>query len=360
MTRRLSVLAVLVLALFALDRSLTGARERERTARNRVARLLSQDERAALSEPPALSIERPGEKPMRYAPTEGFWRALDLELAPADPRAIQTLIETFVEAEGILATRVVEEAPAYGINTTQTLRVSLLQMKGAAGPTPKTLVAFDVGKSLPGKEGSFVRKRGTKEVWAIDGDPRALLAASAPGLPPLLERGIVPSAWKGWQSGLVSVRIERAGEAGFELARVDLDPRTEGLKPGEPPWKWVLDPGGPADGLGESAIDAPRERAEAFAAYLQAIPYAKVLPRAEREKRVPWQPNAKIVLASREGESFTLEIGAPLADGSVPVWANESSTLFVVRTEALPLFAPERSVLSDASGENPWAPTKQE
>jgi hypothetical protein len=299
-----------------------------------------------------LSIERPGEAAQRYAPTEGFWRALDHELAPADPRAIQGLIELFVEGEGILATREVDEAPAFGINTGTTWRVSFLERKGGASATPRTLVAFDVGASLPGKDAAFVRKRGTKEVWRIDGDPRGRLGPSGPGLPPLLEPGIVPGAWKGWQSGLVSVRVERAGEPAWELARIDLDPRAEGLEPGEPPWKWLLDPGGP----GAAEAEAPRERAEGYAAFLQAVPYVAVLPRAERAAFVPEPAASRVVLTARDGETFVLELGAPRPDGTIPAWADESSTLFLLRQEAVQLLLPPRSALTGSEGENPWAP----
>jgi len=90
------------------------------------------------------------------------------------------------------------------------------------------------------------------------------------------------------------------------------------------------------------------------------VPYSRVLSRAERTALVPEPAGARVVLGSREGESFTLEIGPPRADGSVSVWGSESSTLFLLRAETLPLLAPERSALAESAGESPWAAARDE
>ncbi len=347
MSRRIAILAGLVLALFALDRTLTKARERERVGRNRVARLLDDGERALLGEAPAILVERTGEGPQRYAPTEGYWRALDHHLAPADAEALQALVETFARAEGILATREVDQASAYGINTAETIRVSLLDPSSLRNPAPRVLVAFDVGKSIPGRESAFVRKRGTKEIWSIDGDPRAPLErTSGPGLPPLLEPGVVPQAWKGWQTGLLSVRVERGEEAAYELVRRDLDPTSGRVKPGELPWVWVLV-------SGESEVELPLERAEAYLDYLRRVPYASVLDRKRRAELVPDSPEVRVVLNAREGESFAVQVEEPTENG-VPVWADGSSTLFLIELEHSVLLAPEPELLQIEGEDNPW------
>ncbi len=346
MNRCIAILAVLVLALFALDRTLTKARERERVGRNRVARLLDDGERALLEEAPAILVERTGEGPQRYAPAEGYWRALDHHLAPADAEALQALVETFARAEGILATREVDQASAYGINTAETIRVSLLDPSSLRNPAPNALVAFDVGKSLPGKESAFVRKRGTKEVWSIDGDPRALLERTGgPGLPPLLEPGVVPQAWKGWQTGLLSVRVER-DDGAYELVRRDLDPTSGRVKPGQPPWVWVLV-------SGESEVELPLERAEAYVDYLRRIPYARVLERGRRAELVPDPPVSRVLLAAREGETFALHVSKQTELG-IYVWADGSSTLFMIELEHSVLLAPEPALLRTEGEDNPW------
>ena len=110
-------------------------------------------------------------------------------------------------------------------------------------PSGDVRASLEVGKSIPGA-GAFVRKRGTKEIFAIDVDPRAELEPRvAPGLPPLLEPGAVPESWSGWESGLVEITIERADGERTLLARRELELEPEALAEGRMPLKWILDPG---------------------------------------------------------------------------------------------------------------------
>lgn len=357
MIRPLGLLAVFVLALALWNAALARARERERRETTRVGTLFSPEEAEELRKQPALRLELPGESYL-YARVQGEWRCLSYHEAPADARAVQGLLDTLARAEGIVHTSSTDEAPAYGINAPGTIRIAILGPRALEDPTGEQRAAFDVGASVPGRGQCFVRKKGTKEVWAIDGDPRAALESRvAPGLPPLLEPSCVPGAWLAAAGGITSLAVAPATGGRYTLERQERMLPPEELSAGKPPWTWILEPGA-------EERELALEPASSFAAFVERASYLEVLPAERRAELVPEPAAATLTLCGRESEPLRLAFGPPDPDGRVPLWVERSRALYLVAPESFALLVPESArLLEGAPGEeaqaeahdNPWS-----
>ncbi len=347
MIRPLAILLVLVLALAAWDVALERRRMRERAEESRVGTLFTPDETERLRKQPALRIELAGESHL-YGRVEGEWRCLSYHRAPADGAALQRLLDTLARAEGIVHSSSVDEAPAYGINAPETIHASILGPR-ALDRGGDVQASFDLGKSIPGRGASFLRKQGTKEIWAIDGDPRAELEHRiAPALPPLLAPTVVPAPWLEESGGLARVTVERGVGPGFTLERRERALGPEELAGGKLPWTWVLDPDG-------SAQELPGEAASAYAGYVERAPYLDVLEGEKRAESDFEPPAATIVLSGREGAPLRLVFGSARPDRRVPLWVERSQALYLVAPEVFELCAPDPARLAQESEENPWS-----
>ena len=350
MRRVALTLALLATMLLAWERTLARASERERRLSSRVGRIVPEAERLELPIA-ALRLETP-EGSWLYGRLAGSWRPLNVHRAPADAAAIQALIDGLTRAEGVIVTQAVEEAEAYGINTPTTVRVSLCGPGVLDEAGGDVRVAFDVGRGTGGEQPrTFVRRRGTPAIWAVEGDPLAPLRARDEGdpLPPLLERGAIPRDWPGWQSGLERLFVDRPDGTSTELERGALEPDPEALRRGEPPWTWILDP--ESDGR-----EAARIPALAYTLFLETLPYAAVLDPARRAELVPEDGATVVTLVPYEGDVLELRLGPPLAGGGVPLWVSASGALLVLSQEVVALLAPAASLLAPGSAGNPWDP----
>ena len=346
MIRPILVLSALVVVLGTWAAWLDARAEHARSARDRSGTLFTSEQADSLRKEPALRIELAGESHV-YGRVGGNWRCWSFRRAPADGAAIARLIDGLARAEGVVHASTVEEAPPYGINAPETIRVSIAGPKALEDPSGDVRASLEVGKSIP-DAGAFVRKRGTKEIFAIDFDPRAELEPRvAPGLPPLLEPGVVPKSWSGWQSGLVEITIERADGERTVLARRDLELDPQVLAEGRMPWKWILDPG-PAE------RDAATERAQSFVRFLERVPYVDVLD-AERKADFGFaSPAARVELRARAGEGFSLDLAPPSADGRIPLWIAANETLYLLDPRVATLLAPAATALAEGSTDDPW------
>jgi len=337
--RALVTLGVAVTLLAAADRWLAARAAPGGAAGGRVGALFTPEEAARLRKQPALRVELPGES-HAYGRIEGVWRCLSAHGAPADGAAIQALIDGIAGAEGIVHARGTEEAPAFGINTPRTLRVSLQGPRALQDPGGDVLATLEIGLAQEGGRGCFVRRKGTAEIWSIAGDLRAPLEARlAPGLPPLLAAGVLPEEWLA-QSELLRLELRRGTTTVLERRERTLDPAT--MKPGDLPWRWVL------AGEGEE-----REVPEAYVRFVLGLSYRAVRDPAERATLVPDPPAARLVLEPRAGASQRLDFGPPLADGGVPLWVEARGVLYVIDPRVAALALPDEDTL--VSGEDSWS-----
>ncbi|HEX6884041.1 MAG TPA: DUF4340 domain-containing protein [Planctomycetota bacterium] len=349
MKRALAILGALVLLLGLADRWLA-RRAAEGLAAGRVGPLFTPEEAERLRKQPALRIEGGGEV-HAYGRVEGRWRCLSYHEAPADARAVQELLEGVAGAEGIVHASGTEAAPAYGLNTPRTLRVSIQGPRATQDPGGDVLATLELGTSTP--QGGFVRRKGTPEIWSIASDLRAPLERRlAPGLPPLLEPAVVPQAWLA-SGGVVALTLEE-GARRLELVRRDAPPDPESAGPGALPWRWVLLEGG-----AELRLDV--EAGEAFLSYVTGLPYLAVEPRTARASAGLVPPRALVTLRGREGPPLVLALGASDAAGSVALWVEASQTLFRIAPAALALLLPSRETLTaEYPEDDPWTTALRE
>jgi len=352
MIRPLAWLAGLVLALALIDGWLAGRETRARDEERRVGALFKPDEAENLRKQPAFRVELAGEA-HSYGRVEGQWRCLSYHKAPADARAVQALLDGVAQAEGIVHARTAEEAAAFGINTPRTLKVSIQGPRAMQDRSGDVLATLEIGSAQGGREGCFVRKKGTPEVWSIASDLRAPLEQrGAPGLPPLLEPSAVPAAWLE-QGGAIRITLVRGAERTvLERRERELDPAS--MQPGMLPWTWVL-AGGGAPELDVTLDDGV---AGAFTGFLERLPYVAVLDAEDKDRLGLAAPQATVTLEPRTGPPLVLAFGASAGEKPVALWVETGKTLFQVAAEIFRLALPEPELLTakpDEKAENPWS-----
>ena len=352
MRRALVLLGLSAALLFAWERNLSRRAALERLERSRVGQLVSPEERASLSLS-ALRIEERGQPTRTYGRVRGRWRCIEHFLAPADVGALESLVQSLLDAQGFVVTDRIDDASAYGVTGTSALRVSLCGPKVLEDPGGDVQLAFDLGSSVPRDGGSFLRRRGEPEVWAVDADPRAFLQHE-PATPPLLEPYVVPRDWPGWRAGLTRLRIERAQGSRFVLERRRFELPPEELRAGRVPWRWILQPG-------SSERDAARLQSHALSLFVQRIPFEEVLDPRLREQAFGAATTDRLVLEAEGVDALELWF-APLPatrgddDADHVAWNPETGTLFRVSGAVVDLALPSVELFLADSDANPWHP----
>jgi hypothetical protein len=353
---RALLLAALLAALVAWDAALARRAAHERTETTHdVGRLIS-EERLKELDVAAIRLEWSDGRPaVTYARVPGSWRCVEAFAAPADAQAVEGLIGAITEAEGYVQSDDPGQAAAYGIGTRETVRFQI------CGPNVLTDRAghdvqwsVDIGRSLPGGDGAFLRPAGTAEIWAVDQDPRAALEqGAAPGLPPLLDPTLLTKTWLAGAGGITHIFIDRADGSALELATRPKELSEDELRQGAIPYEWVLDPSG-------EAVIVPAGRAMAYAYYLQAAGYRALLDPRRAEELGRAGPRDKLTLFPGGGDGTTpvepleLHILAPVPGGGVPVANSIANTLLEVDPALAPLLLPTREELLDETAPNRW------
>ncbi len=227
MKRTLIVLGLATLVLFGWERALSRQLSQKHTPEG-VGRLLPPEVREALRVA-ALEIEEGGES-FLYE-NRGGWRCTSYARAPVDTQRLAELVRALSDAQGTCVSSETEQARDFGIATRDTLRVSLLGPDYARDRMGLDLqAAFDVGREVPERQTTYVRLRGSRDVWEIDGSLRSLGSRSSSLLPPLVETRLVPPGWPGWEQGLAQVRI-RTETSELRLRREMRAPEEAGGRP---------------------------------------------------------------------------------------------------------------------------------
>lgn len=344
MKRALLVLSGLVLALFLAERFLAGRETRARSEGRRVGTLFTRAEAENLRKQPALRVEASGES-HSFGRVEGLWRCLSYHSAPADGRALQALLDAIAGAEGIVHTTDSAAAAQYGINVPTTLRVSIQGPRAQQDPGGDVLATLEIGTAEGAREGCFVRKKGTREIWSIAENLRAPLEARiAPGLPPLLAPSAVPTTWL--EGGELARLTLVHGSETVRVERRERELTPEAAQPGMRPWKWVA----------IDAAGAETEIGEGYPSFLLRLPYVDVLDAASRAERGLDAPVATLTLESRSGAPLRLAFDAADAGGRVALWVAASEALYLVDPEVFRLAVPDAPLLATPPGdEDPWS-----
>jgi hypothetical protein len=354
--RPLVILAALVALLAAADALLDTRASMRHEARRALGALFTPAEARELRKLPALRIELSGAT-HAYGRIEGQWRCLTYHQAPADGREIQAWLDALVSAEGIVHARTTDEAPRYGINVPETVRVHLQGPGAERDPGGDVRATLELGHARAGPAGDmvFVRKKGTREIWACAGDLRAPLdAPRAAGLPPLLAPSAVPAEWLEQSGGIVEVCVERPG-GGFVLARSEreLDPAT--MQPGMLPWTWLLAPGAPCERWPAEPypwMELAPAVAEAYVALVERLPYVAVLAPDDAPAEAP---PVRTTLTGRSGRSLELVLATGSAEGAL-LRVPAAGTLYRLAPGFAELLAPDPDALLGAPEDaNAWS-----
>ena len=347
MTRRLLVLAVLVAALVAADRSQRAAQAARRAESLRIAHFAPDlaERGQALA---AVRIERGGESWL-YGRKQGQWRCLSWRGAIADGNALMTLVSGITDAIGVPLSAQPSRPADYGLDTPEMVTVTLHGPQAAPlDPAADRLLAVDLGAPLASGAGCFARRHGESAVWSIDTSPAAGLARE-PGarIPPLVEQRLVPVAWPGLPVRVQRAIVEHAGREPYELRLQEREITHEQFLAGQPPFRWL-----------RVRRDVPEECAGLLVLYyLQHVLDATWSGLADpvlADHVGLDHPRAKLTLMSGDAEAFELVLGSRLPGGVTAVWVPSTQQLCELPTEEEALLFPQEQEFDVDAAVNPW------
>jgi hypothetical protein len=348
MLRRVVVLAALLLALVAVDRSQRDAAAERRQDALRVRAFVGADQREGKSVA-VVRVQDGDGKVHLYGRQEGLWRCLDYRSAPALGDRLEQLIAGLFEAQGVVLSEQPQQPHDYGLDVPSMRTISL---HGAAvdfkDPASDLVVAIDVGAAVVGADGCYARVRGERAIWTIDVDPGAITGREPTARPSLIDPALVPAAWPGASPRVQTIRVVRAG-----LTPYQLDIRTREVSPeeamqGVPGFEWILTRGG---GPEEKTAFAP---AVGYSGHVLSAPWVEVLDSALAPTLGFDAPRAEVTLTGGGGEPCRLVLGGRTPSGRLAVLNSISRLVYEVEPaeEAL-LFPPVESFAEGATA-NPW------
>jgi hypothetical protein len=352
MLRSFAVLALVLAGLVAADRALSSRAAEERAASPQVRRLVTAEQRARW-QIAALTVEEANGSAFIGRDPTG-WRFLSHQKAWASEQGVNALIDALTNAEGHVQT-LLANAPgeqgagdpaAYGLDAAHVIRLTLHGPNVLQSPSKDVLHALEIGAAIPGEDACFAREQGSREVWTIDADLPKLLARK-PGLPPLIDLALVPSAWPGMKTGLERVRVEVAGREPLEVVRHRRELTPEELQRNESPWSYTVESPG-------ATVELDPYVAGTFCGFALRAPFAGLLPAAERGAALFEAPVLTLTLVPGEGEPLVLAFGQTTARELVPVlnvWSDQALELEPLVAE---LLAPDVAMLTGPPDENPW------
>lgn len=324
------------------------AREAEaRQASNRVGRLVESAERDALRVA-AVSVLSGDGRRFLYGRVNGLWRCIDHHEAVADEAAISALVESILAAEGVAQTDDPARFADYGIGTPDGWRVQLHGSEVMARPDRHVIFELDVGLAVEGLDGCFVRRGDRQVVWAVDTDPRALLTASRPGDPPLLDYAVLPGAWAASGAQIQRIQIDRADGVRYQLDLRERELTPDQMQRGVPPWGWwMVRPDMPPE-------ECHPQLATSYGVYLRRAEIADVVPRDRVATMGLELPAARVAIVSGDTTVTQLILGAVLGDGRVPMYSSFSDSVVLLDESTSRLLTPAPAELLMGAAANPW------
>src|SRR5262245_29655874 len=172
MWKSLVILAAALAGLIGWDLALSQKEAATRHSSSKVRQLLPPQEREGKLVA-ALRIEEPGSRETLYLRAKDSWRCHSRFLAPGDESKIRGLLEMLFSTQGIVQSKEGSRAPDYGFGPGTAIRLTLHDRTVSKGDRTKGVIrALDIGTSVPGANGCYVRLAGSEEVVAIDADLR--------------------------------------------------------------------------------------------------------------------------------------------------------------------------------------------
>ena len=281
-----------------------------------------------------------------YARTSSGWRCLSRYGVPVDEERLSGYVERILEAQGILQRQDAGSTDRFGLDPPRLLRVSLHGPRVLQDRGHDLIALAEIGATLPGGRGTYVRSGMSHEVIAVDADLRRDLTwPKAAGLAPLVDPRIVPAAWSS-SANVERIAVHPTGAA-FELRKRARPATREEILAGALPWEWVLVTGGSQ----QTAAPGP---SNAYARFLESATYDLALdPRLAGGLGLD-RPRARVVLYPAEGKAVEIQIGGPAPAGGIVVKNALTQSVFAVDSEVAALLVPGAEALRRPAKVTPW------
>jgi len=347
------VLAGVAVGMSLWERNLGEGEVASRDVQFRIGRLIRAAEREAI-DATAVSIRTGENAGFLYLEVEdGVYRCPAIFNAIADADSIQALMNSLLNAEGVVVSRDPEKAKSYGFDLPGTMTVAL------HGPdvTPDggdERFAVELGRITPDGKGCYVRRHDDAGVWVIESNPYAPLALEKNrGRPPLLDPSVIPRIWPG-----ESRRIDRQEVTFFDSERGasyaisihDIEITEEEMRKGKSPYEWHLH-------VGDAETVANHGSAVMWSSFIFFAPWSKIIDPSVIDRLGFDDPWARVVLQPAIGEPGELILSKrPLDDGSWPIRFVNTNGVYSIPTAVRDLLVPRVDVFDESYTEDPWRP----
>jgi|KBSSwiStaDraftv2_1062776.scaffolds.fasta_scaffold58888_2 hypothetical protein len=348
MLRRVVILAALLVALVAVDRSQRDAAAERRQDALRVRAFVGAEQREGKSVA-VVRVQDGDGKVHLYGRQDALWRCLDYRAAPALGDKIEQLISGLYEAQGVVLSEHPQQPHDYGLDVPSMRTISLHGAKmDLKDPASDVVVAIDVGAAVVGADGCYARVHGERAIWTIDVDPGAITGREPSARPSLIDPALVPAAWPGVSPRLQTIRVARPGQPAYQLAMRAREISPEEAMQGVPGFEWILTRG---DGPEQPTAFAP---AVGYSSHLLAAPWVEVVDSALAPTLGFDAPRAEVTLTGGGGDPCRLVLGGRTPSGRLAVLDSVSRLVYEVDPAEEALLFPPAEAFDPAATANPW------
>ncbi len=347
MITRILLLAAILFGLVYWESSLASTRSLDRSSSSRLRPLMDEATREGMVVA-GVRVETASGENFLYGRSRGVWRLIEPEVNTyVSPGAVEQLMRSFTEAQGVVLTEEKHRAKSYGFGGDVALRITLHGTKLRSAKDQDVLYTLDVGFPIQGTEGSYVRPLGTQQVWSIDQNPRAYLARP-PGssFPPMLDPYVIPTLAAAEKGSVVAIEIRSKASENFTLRMTKSNLDDPGSD--EPATTWELTR---EDG---SVVPCDEIPARGYAIYMFLAPYSKIIGAESVDPEILSDPDIRMTLTPSRGEPFELLFGRPTASGSRAVANFDTKTMFEISGDVAELMLPLPEVVAEEAQGNPW------
>ena len=347
MIQRIVILAAIFCGLFYWEGQLSSSRSSERSSSSRLRPLMEESFTEGLLVA-GVRVETASDESFLYARSRGVWRLLEPAVNTyAKSGAVEQLMQSLVDASGVMLTNKKHRAKSYGFGSDIALRISLLGTKLKTADDGDVLYTIDIGYPIQGTEGAYVRPFGTNEVWSIDLNPRNFLARPpGSGFPPMLDPNVIPAVSAAPKGGLIGVKIVSQVTENFEVRMITNEANPE--QPGGTitTWELVRENG--------TRVVCDEIPARGYSIYLLLAPYSAILGADSVDSEVLDDPDIRMTITPAQGEPFELLFGRPNAKGGRTVANMDTRTMFEISADVAELMLPDAETVAEESRGNPW------
>jgi len=301
----------------------------------------------------AVTLERAGRSHF-YARRGGHWRCLSLFDADVRAGDLQRLVDTALNASGVVQSVDPERFADYDIGNDACWTVTLHGGAVLKDEDRDVLFALELGDALPSLNAGFARVVGDDRVLLLDSDPRDSFAPGGRigGAVPLIDPHVMPEYWPPAGQRVDRVVVERVGVLPYYIELRDVETTEEERSAGKAPFEWVTVHQG-----GSESTPSP-DHAIAYSVFLRLATIVGVDDGVKAADYGLEQGSfvGRVGLRTSAGEELNLLFGRALADGRVPMLTTLARPVLFVTGEMAELFLPASEALDDPVADNPWEP----